>query len=345
MRFAVETWMPEYGSSNGDGLLEPSEAHVELAVEVPPGRWAPRDPAPATPMPGSVMFVDGVQRVDARIWIDAPFADLASGGSEGGRDGRESGSRPAPARGAGTSGPQLGVCASWAAGAVRCAERAEIVAAEVRREVIVPVDELAPIDTRHGRYEARPVKARASGTDPVPEAIGQGRGDLEARVAVEAAREFPSDLVVVDGPLGDRRHIPGAVGYVKAQHVTYLPPEQQAVVGQLGSGQRTPLFRIGERRFRYSWYLRLPGPGAGSGLPHPQWGIVRCEAEGEMPVDEAAVVADQVTASLPRFATRPHQDGRAPQNLHPIAGLERRLKHRLGDAALLERALRLAAVR
>jgi hypothetical protein len=271
-----------------------------------------------------VRQVDGVQRVDARLWIDVLRSPPGNGDS-------------------GPGGPQLGVCASWAAGAVLCAERAEIVAAEVRREVIVPVDELSPIDTRHGRYEPRPVTPRASGLDPVSEAIGRGRGTLEGRVAVEASRDHEPDLVVVDGPLGDVRHIPGAVGYVKAHHVTYLPPEQQAVVDRLGAGQRTPLFRIGDRRFRYSWYLRLPGPGPGLGLPHPRWGVVRCEAQGELPVDKAILVADQVAASLPRFASRPHQDGRAPQNLHPIAGLERQLKHRLGDAALLERALRLAA--
>jgi hypothetical protein len=51
-----------------------------------------------------------------------------------------------------------------------------------------------------------------------------------------------------------------------------------------------------------------------------------------------------VAATLPRFASQPHNDPRAPQNLHPIAGLERELKRRLGDPLLLERALRQAAV-
>jgi hypothetical protein len=50
-----------------------------------------------------------------------------------------------------------------------------------------------------------------------------------------------------------------------------------------------------------------------------------------------------VGATLPRFASQPHNDPRAPQNLHPIAGLERELKRRLGDRDLLERALRQAA--
>jgi hypothetical protein len=50
-----------------------------------------------------------------------------------------------------------------------------------------------------------------------------------------------------------------------------------------------------------------------------------------------------VSATLPRFASRPHREPRAPQNLYPIAGLEHRLRHLLGDSVLLERSLRLAA--
>jgi hypothetical protein len=50
-----------------------------------------------------------------------------------------------------------------------------------------------------------------------------------------------------------------------------------------------------------------------------------------------------VSACLPRFASRPHKEPRAPQNLYPIAGLERDLRHRLGDARILYRALRRAA--
>jgi hypothetical protein len=59
----------------------------------------------------------------------------------------------------------------------------------------------------------------------------------------------------------------------------------------------------------------------------------------------AAVVrlADQTAAVLPRYASEPHKDQRAPQNLYPIGGLERELRRRLGDPALLYRALRVAA--
>ncbi|HKY67024.1 MAG TPA: hypothetical protein VJM49_11670 [Acidimicrobiales bacterium] len=304
MRFAVETWAPEFGAPVGGDVLGESDADVDAGAEVPAGDWAPI--ATAVPAAACVLFVDGVQRIDARVWVDD--ADGAS---------------------------RQGVCASWAAGVVRCDGRATVVAAEVRRGVLCAGDGVDPIGTVHGDYRAYPVSDVAGG-DPLGQALGRARGDLEGRVAVEAGAD--RDLLVVDGPLGDRRHIDGAVGYVKAHHVAYLAPPQQAVVGRLAAGERTPLFRIGSERFRWSWYVRLPGPAT-----HAWWGVVRCEAAGELTLRDAVARADLVAATLPRFASQPHNDPRAPQNLHPIAGLERELKRRLGEPLLLERALRRAA--
>ncbi len=319
MRFAVETWAPDYGASVDEAALAESDADVDVSVEHDPTRWSAI--SPATSPAACVLFVDGVQRIDAWVWIT-------------GHDGVA----------------RQGVCASWAAGVVRCDERARVVAAEVRRGVLcagapdsVSVDAIV---THHGDYRPYPVPGTAG--DPVSQALGRARGDLEGKVAVAAGSPDDApraeidgcapELLVVDGPLGDRRHIPGAVGYVKTHHVTYLPVTQQRVATALRAGERTPLFAIGDRRFRYSWYLRLPGAAT-----HPWWGVVRCEASGDLSLAEATAVADRVTATLPRFASQPHNDPRAPQNLHPIAGLERELRRRLGDAAIMERALRRAA--
>jgi hypothetical protein len=316
MRFAVETWAPDYGASVDGSGLDESDAAVDLGVERQPEAWAPV-PSPVGVAPAvCVLFVDGVQRIDARIWITG---DLA----------------PDQARDPNPDHVHQGICASWAAGVVRCDGRAHVVAAEVRRGVLCPGVPADPIVTRHGDYRPYPVPDRAG--DPVSQALGQARGDLEGRVAVLTAPTV-GQLLVVDGPLGDRRHIPGAIGYVKTHHVSYLPAALQEVITGLGVGERSPLFAIGDRRFRYSWYLRLPGAAS-----HPWWGIVRCEASGELGRADAVGLADRITATLPRFASQPHNDPRAPQNLHPIAGLERELRRRLGDPGLMERALRRAA--
>jgi hypothetical protein len=315
MRFAVETWAPDYGASVEGAALAGSDAEVDLGVERDPRAWAPVRPKAGVAPAARVLFVDGVQRIDARIWITDDEAREQAGEQ----------TRP-------------GVCASWAAGVVRCDDRARVVATEVRRGVLCPGTPLDPIVTRHGDY--RPYPVADTGGDPIAQALGRARGDLEGRVAVETMEsgEGRADLLVVDGPLGDRRHIPGAVGYVKTHHVSYLPAALQLVVTGLGAGDRTPLFAIGDRRFRYSWYLRLPGAAA-----HPWWGIVRCEASGDLGPGEALDLADRVAATLPRFASQPHNDSRAPQNLHPIAGLERELRRRLGDPTVMDRALRRAA--
>ena len=44
-------------------------------------------------------------------------------------------------------------------------------------------------------------------------------------------------------------------------------------------------------------------------------------------------------AALPAFASAPHKDTRSPQNLYPIAGLERELRRRL---ALIQARLQTA---
>ena len=78
MKFAVETWAPEYGASIEDSNLGVATAPVDPNVEVTADRWAPRRPA-AVERPARILFVDGVRRVDARIWIDDGSGGAAPG--------------------------------------------------------------------------------------------------------------------------------------------------------------------------------------------------------------------------------------------------------------------------
>ena len=112
------------------------------------------------------------------------------------------------------------------------------------------------------------------------------------------------------------------------------------MVTALRPGQRTPVFHLGTVWGGWSWYLRLPGA---SGAP---WsGIVRVECSPDLTPDQAIELAELSGATLPRFASSAYKDPRAPQNLVPIAGLERRLRGMLGDARVLHRALLLATAR
>jgi hypothetical protein len=127
------------------------------------------------------------------------------------------------------------------------------------------------------------------------------------------------------------------MGYVKSHRRSYLP--DSSIIGTLPAAHRTPLFTIGEGRFRrYSWYLRLSDRAGG----HSWVGVVRCEASASLDRETVARIADRSAAVLPKVGSEPHIEPRAPQNLVPIAALERDLRHRLGDAGLVLRALRSA---
>lgn len=86
---------------------------------------------------------------------------------------------------------------------------------------------------------------------------------------------------------------------------------------------------------RYSWYLRLPyREGA------PWAGIVRVECSADLIPAEAIELAHLSQAVLVRYASSEIKDPRAPQNLYPIAGLEKELRRRLGNPQILHRSLR-----
>jgi hypothetical protein len=80
MRFAVESWAPEYGSPTEVGaVLDPAEGRVDPWVERDAAGWAPIAPAPGTERLEGLAFVDGVRRVEANVWITAPDGAVHQG--------------------------------------------------------------------------------------------------------------------------------------------------------------------------------------------------------------------------------------------------------------------------
>lgn len=311
-RLAVEAWAPEYGAPVDEAALSPAAETVDVGVERPPSEWQPLRPAAPAAPPATARFVDGVRRIEARVWLhdDAGAA-------------------------------HQGICASYAAGVIRCDGDARVESIAVRRRVFAPTAVGRPIRCRYGRFEHQPV------VDSAPEALSlalqDAMAELEHEVSVAAA-EAPAQsngaggLLILDGPLRQRHRLVGAVGYIKTHQRSYLPEPLAPLVGALGAGERTPLFLLGGPVPKWSWYVRLPGPA-----DHAWAGIVRGEVSSALAVDEARALADRVTAGLGRFASTAHKDPRAPQNLFPIAGLERELRRRLGDPRLWFRSLREAA--
>jgi hypothetical protein len=305
VRIAIDGWDPSMGSAmSALDAMALSPGPVDAGVEVPDAEWAPRTPT-CPPATGPVRFVDGVRRLEGQLWLTAP------------------GERTRQA-----------LAASIAAGSVCCeGTSATVESCEVQRLIVGPAGVLPSVTTTAGEFLARPVAD--DDADTLRAGVQERLRRLERRLLAAAA---DSDLLIVDGPLDGSVAVDHAVGYVKTHHVAYLEDAIARTVADLAPGQRTPLFLATSSWTRFSWYLRLPHGGTG----HPWAGIVRCEASGDLPVADVVTMADRVAATLPRFASQPHKDRRAPQNLYPIGGLEKQLTHRLGDAAHVLRALRSA---
>ena len=78
MRFRVDPWSVEYGASV-ESELSLSEVEVNVDVEQPEDDWEPVPSRPDAPQAPIVLFVDGVRRVDARVWIEEPGGDAQPG--------------------------------------------------------------------------------------------------------------------------------------------------------------------------------------------------------------------------------------------------------------------------
>ncbi|MEW2374868.1 hypothetical protein AB0883_02010 [Micromonospora sp. NPDC047812] len=311
-RFFVDAWDPAYGASfeaSGGGPAAPSSAQVDPDAELPAVDWRAIGPRPGVRAPDVVLLVDGVRRIDASVWT---------------------------AEEDGASFP--GLAASYAAGVVRCdLERgaAQLAGARVGRGLFTASPSAVDVVAGSVRYPVH----RVSGTGELNKLPAAVQGPLTAlEVEVSGAARTDGDLLVVDGPLRNRRQLPRTVGYIKTQHSQYLDARLTAVVTGLAAGERSPVFRLGTAWGGWSWYLRLP-----VALGAPWAGIVRMECSAELDIDDAVGLADLSLVTLPRFASTPYKDPRAPQNLIPIAGLERRLRALLGDARLLHRVLTAAA--
>jgi hypothetical protein len=311
-RLHVDPWDPAFGTGlDADERPEAaSTAATNPDLEVPTDSWRPLDPPGDRRAPDVVLLVDGVRRVDARIWTEEPN---------------------------GVTHP--GIAASYAAGVVRCDLRsgvAEVVATKVMRGLFTPSHHATDVKVGSIHYGVQRI-----GSGEQMALIGGVQGRLRTleieisnEVRANPATSREDDLLVCDGPLQSRAQLPRSIGYIKTHQRTYLPPSLSAVITALRAGQRTPVFGVGDKWRHHSWYLRLP-TSQGS----PWTGIVRVECSADLTVNETVALADLSAVTLPRFASSPYKDPRAPQNLVPIAGLERKLRGLLGDARLLHRAL------
>lgn len=307
LELRADPWEPDFGMGFQVAEADPP-AGVDPHVES--GDWSTALTPSAPGQAPVVRFVDGVRRIDLRLQA-----------SDGGRR--------AP-----------GLLGSFAVGCVEQDGRAGFGEHQVGRVLVVGGGLLGdPVTARVGRTDLTylPVSEPGSEPDQPLRGLQQQMRLAEGVIAARAASE--EGVVVVDGPLGFTDPTAGEiVGVVKRSVRTYLEQDQDALIARLQPGQRTPLFALGrgdQPIDRFSWYTRLVAQ-------RPEWhdhaGVVRCEVREGIGLERAIGLANDVSAMLPAFAGRP-SDPRAPQNLAPIGALEGWLKHRMGHAGLIRRAL------
>jgi hypothetical protein len=307
MKLRIDPWDPEYGASAEIDVELEEPVGLELAIEVD-GPWQPIEAPPREGLP-CCAFVDGVRRIDARLFA-------------------EDGEAQAP-----------GLAGSWAVGGAWSTRPPKIDGIVVGRELVLGGG-LAhpPLPLTVGPSELLFAPSAVPGSAPLDPLRGlqNAMREAEAKLAEDILSSGDAELAISDGPLNYFLKGP-AIGMIKRQSRSYLDPDRSAVIANLARGQRTPIFKLGEQRLeRYSWYLRLVGQRAIDGTMS---GVVRLEVAAVGGLETAQRLADLAGAVLPRFASQPGRDPRAPQNLYPVGALESVLRHRLGDAFLIRRAL------
>lgn len=310
-RLRLDPWATEYGSALqlDDEEDDAALPNVDCSVELACAEWRPIVPEPSR-RPEPIAFVDGVQRLDARVTLEQEGETV------------------------------FGALASVAVGAVRAdtASATLVEPLEVHRTLaLAGPAAVEPIQVPCGSASLQFAPSfPPPGTDSWRDAIDRLRRDLELRVGQRLADAAPA-LVVLDGRLR-LRPAPSTpvVGYTKTLHRQYLSGDCRVVLPQLRARERCPLFRIDEEVPLFSWYLRLSEPRA---IDHSLAGIVRLETVAAIGRDQAIQLANQTTQYLPDFASPPERDPRAPQNLLPIGGLEAQLRHAMGDPTWVRRAI------
>jgi hypothetical protein len=303
----LDPFAPEYDAAI---QLEPEATPGPVDVTVETASWQAVRPSPVA-LPERIFFVDGVRRIEHRLAVETEGASF------------------------------FGLLGSFGVGATRLEGRsARVEGEEVVRVLVVGGGQLVPaievlVPRGRGSLLFAP-RVVPENTIVAPlQGLQRAMREEEARLGQELGRA--ADLVFLDGPLSYLTSAAApVVGFVKRLMGTYLGDDPARLLPRLGVGERTPLFLIQDGVPRYSWYLRL---ACGRPIESALAGIVRLETWAELALGDVRALADASAVLLPRLASDPAHDPRAPQNLHPIGGLETRLRRLLGDPLLVRRAI------
>jgi len=307
-RLLLDPWSPDYEAPiQTDGAEATANGEVDPEVET--RDWRPIRPSKEV-TERRLYFVDGVRRVEARVLSQENDGALIHG--------------LFASAGVGSVVTENGI--------------AKYDSVEIRRYLILSRGKCKTESISVGSQTIA-FEGNSNSGDTPDELVNSLQNLMRTREAALAESLLADGACVfADGPLNYFSAPTGAlVGVIKRIFLPYLDAVHFGLVGQLATGERTPLFSIRDGKYdRYAWFQRLATPRV---MEHSLAGIVRLEVRAALGVHEAIELANLAAAQLPRFASSPVRDPRAPQNLVPVGALEEQLRHRLGDAVTIRRAI------
>jgi hypothetical protein len=307
-RLLLDPWSPDF-----DAPIQMSGSEGALPVEVDPNveteEWRPIKPQPTNQIP-SIHFVDGIRRVEARVLSRSDDGAIIHG-----------------------------AFASLAAGAVGCTSNlAELTDSIIRRRLLLTRGAEHTQSIRIGACQLCFEGAPTAGYRP-EDLTNELQNLMRAEEAAVAESLLARNACVfADGPLNYFSAPTGdLIGVIKRIILPYLEPRHFGLLSQLAPGERTPLFSIRDGKYdRYSWFQRLASPRV---MEHELAGTIRLEVRAAIGIQRAIQLGNLAAALLPRFASSPVRDSRAPQNLVPVGALEQQLRYRIGDSTTITRGI------
>jgi uncharacterized protein len=317
MKLRLDPWAAEYNTAffaEEAAYNNPEKIEPFIETEL----WRRIAPTASSLTWDKLLFIDGTRRIEARVLLEDEREQVAFGA--------------------------LGSCA---VGVVDCcpehSRKAEIYQTSVKRICALssghsfPDFELLPRGPRLGHLVYQICTTSKRDAEAVVEELQNVMLQEEKNLASRLAYLHSESLIICDGQRQIGSTQTNVIGYLKTIHDSKISREQLAVVRNLEQSERSPVYKVKtkEDTYYYEWFLRLRDPRP---WLYSLAGMVRIQAFSD-DLEYILQLANWTCLNLPVFASRQHQDPRAPQQLLPTRALEHELKRRMGDAQLIRRRI------
>ena len=327
MRLRLDPWAVEYNTAYHAETAGDGRNDVDTSVE---GVWQRRKPGHAETFWQDLYFLDGSRRIEARVLLEQDAAQVA-----------------------------FGALGTYGVGVVSCCAQRSRQASFLHRDErgdetmlirrvcalsgghSTPDFVMSETRSRLGALHYDVVGTAERDPDAVVRRLQIEMLDAEKRLASRLIAQNADTLIICDGPrpfIGGEKNV---IGYLKTIYEPKISETELNVVRRLEQGERSPLYLVRTKDAEnsyFEWFLRLRDPRP---WLYSLAGMVRLQAYAGPNWNErlpwTANLADWSCLNLPEFASRQHQDPRAPQQLLPIRALEGELGRRMGNAQIVRR--------